>query len=285
MQNSSVEGTKNTANKGLTLGGKHYEFNRPLVMGILNITPDSFYEGSRISNEHTLIERVKEMLNDGADIIDVGGYSSRPGATDISIKEEISRVIPSIKLIMSHFPEAIVSIDTFRSEVAEAALNEGAMIINDISGYSIDPAIVDVAAKFNAPYILMHMRGTPQTMMDDLKYVDITKEVYSYFEEKIKFLNSKGVKNLILDPGFGFSKTLEQNYELLEYLNVFTKLDLPILFGVSRKSMIYKKLGITPEESLNGTIALNAIGLSKGANILRVHDVKEAKQLVELLFK
>lgn len=284
MQNLRVEGTKNTANKGLIIGGKHYDLRRPLVMGILNITPDSFYDGSRIESESSLIERVKEMLTSGADILDIGGYSTRPGAIDISVEEEIARVVPAIKTVLSHFPDVLISIDTFRSEVAEAALKAGALIVNDISGFTIDPKIVDVTAMHKATYILMHMRGTPQTMMENTEYNDIAKDVYSYFENKVELLKNKGVTNIILDPGFGFSKTIEQNHELLDRMEIFQEQQLPILLGISRKSMIYKKLGISPQESLDGTIALNAIGLNKGANILRVHDVKEAKQLIDLLF-
>lgn len=284
MQNLRVEGTKNTANKGLIIGGKHYDLSHPLIMGILNLTPDSFYDGSRISSESTLIKRVKEMLMSGADILDIGGYSTRPGSIDISVEEEISRVIPAIESILSHFPTAIVSIDTFRSEVADAALSAGALIVNDVSGFNIDPQIIDVTAKHNAAYILMHMRGTPQSMMENTDYNDVTKDVYSYFESKIQVLKNKGISTIILDPGFGFSKTIDQNYELLDNMEQFQNLQMPILLGISRKSMIYRKLGITPQESLAGTIALNTIGIKKGANILRVHDVKEAKQLIDLLF-
>lgn len=284
MQNSSVEGTKNTVKNGLSVGRKHFDLKRPLVMGILNITPDSFYDGSRIESEESLIERVKEMLMDGADIIDIGGYSTRPGANAITEAEELERILPAIRVISVHFPNALISIDTFRSKVADAAIQAGAHMINDVSGFIIEPNIVDVAAKHDVPYILMHMRGTPETMMDNTSYTNLVEDIKSYFTVKCELLLSKGVKQVIIDPGFGFSKTVEQNHNLLQNLEQFHELQLPILLGISRKSMIYKKLGITPAESLKGTIGLNAIGLSKGANILRVHDVKEARELIDLLF-
>lgn len=255
----------------------------PKVMAILNITPDSFYSGSRVSNEAEILERVKNMLNDGADILDVGGYSTRPGADNISEAEEMDRIAPVIAAIHQTFPDAIISIDTFRSNVARTALECGASIINDISGFEIDPDIADVAAENNVPYILMHMRGTPQTMTSQTNYDNLIMDIASYFSKKIQVLQDKGVKDIIIDPGFGFSKTIEQNYQLLEEMEILSFLNKPILLGISRKSMIYKKLGIKPEEALNGTIALNAIGLSKGANILRVHDVKEAVDLIRLL--
>lgn len=281
MQKLDVEDTIFPSNYSIVAGDKLIDLSTPLVMGIINVTPDSFYSGSRSETLTTILERVKLMLKDGAAILDIGGYSSRPGAKDISIQEEIDRIQPAIEAISNEFPEAIISIDTFRSEVAEIAINSGAHVINDISGFEIDPKIADVAGKYKVPYILMHMVGTPQTMQKNVEYDNLFMDIVKYFSQKIKILESKGVRDIILDPGFGFSKTIDQNYELLESLENFRILERPILAGLSRKSMIHKKLGITPEESLEGTIALNKIALSKGAKILRVHDVKEATMLIK----
>jgi dihydropteroate synthase len=283
MQNSKFEDTIFPTNQSILVRDKLIDLSTPLIMGIINATPDSFYDGSRSDSDSAILNRVKEMLKDGADIIDLGGYSSRPGADDVSIEEEIRRTSSAIRRIKTNFPEAIISIDTFRSEVAETAIQSGASIINDISGFEIDPKIIDVAAKYKVPYILMHMRGTPKTMQSLTDYDNIFVDMASYFSKKIKILEKKGVNDIILDPGFGFSKTVEQNHELLHNLDYFKFLGKPILAGLSRKSMIYKKLNIRPEESLNGTIALNTIALIKGAKVLRVHDVKEAKDLVKLL--
>ena len=270
--------------KSIVVRDKLIDLSTPLVMGILNCTPDSFYGGSRLQDSDSVIFRAEQMIHSGASILDIGGYSSRPGATDISITEEIERVVPAISAIRKRFPDCIISLDTFRSEVAEAGLQNGADIINDISGFSIDPAIVDIAAKYKAPYILMHMRGTPQTMQEHTQYIDLYKELMSYFSEKLHYLKERGINDVIIDPGFGFSKTIDQNHKILQFLEHFQLLDKPVLLGISRKSMIYKKLGITAEEALPGTIAMNAIGLSKGASILRVHDVKEAHDLIQLIF-
>ncbi|XOV68501.1 MAG: dihydropteroate synthase [Fluviicola sp.] len=263
--------------------GKIVDLHIPKVMGIINVTPDSFYSGSTVNSHNALSERVNDMLLSGADILDIGGYSSRPGADTISVQEEIDRVCPAIEQTVRDFPEAVISIDTFRSEVAHAALQLGAGIINDISGFQQDPALPGIAAKYNVPYILMHMRGTPKNMQSKTKYDNIYTEMARYFSEKMRVLHAAGVKDVILDPGFGFAKTLEDNHHLLRNLDYFKLLGAPLLVGVSRKSMIYKKLGITPEQALNGTTALNTIGLMKGAKILRVHDVKEAKELVDLM--
>ncbi|MDX2361610.1 MAG: dihydropteroate synthase [Crocinitomicaceae bacterium] len=267
----------------MVIGDKWVDLSTVQVMGIVNVTPDSFYDGSRSESTADILSTVKDMLKCGASIIDVGGYSSRPSAADISVKEEIDRIVPAIQAIKSHFPEAIISLDTFRSEVAKAGLDAGADLINDISGFSIDPKLIKVVADYGVPYILMHMKGTPQTMQNETEYDNLFKEIYCYFSEKIAVLESAGVKDIIIDLGFGFAKTVEQNHTLLNEMQHFQTLEKPMLLGVSRKSMIYKKLGTTPEEALNGTIALNAIGISKGANILRVHDVKEAVELVKLL--
>lgn len=282
MQNSSVEDTYFRRNL-LNLNGYLIDLSKPKVMGILNITDDSFYDKSRILSKKQLISRAQSMLEDGATFLDIGGYSTRPGSIEISIEEEIDRVCGAIETIITEFPEVHISIDTFRSKVAESAIRSGAQLINDISGFNFDPEIIDVAKKNRTPYILMHLRGDLETMHNSYTYSSIVKEVNQYFSEKIDFLASKGIQDIILDPGFGFSKNIAQNYSLLEHLENLQIANRPLLIGVSRKSMIYKKLNITPEESLAGTIAINAIALTKGAKILRVHDVKEASQLIDLL--
>ncbi|MDA7803400.1 dihydropteroate synthase [Crocinitomix sp.] len=258
------------------------EFPKPIVMGILNTTPDSFYAKSRATNLEKSLQAGNKMIEEGATIIDVGGYSSRPGADDISIREEMDRVLPVISFLKLSHPKTLISIDTFRSEVAEAAIEKGADIINDISGGQIDERILSVAAKYDTPYILMHMRGTPQDMMQKTTYSNLLEEVAYYFSERIQLARTAGIKDIILDPGFGFSKTLDQNYDLMGKLDLLNTLDCPLLVGVSRKSMIYKKLNIDMNDSLNGTTALNTIALMKGAQILRVHDVKEAVEAVTL---
>jgi dihydropteroate synthase len=275
MQNSKVEVTKFPRNTSIRVRDILLDLSTPKIMGIVNVTTDSFYIESRTAQEN-LVSTVEKMLNEGMEIVDIGGYSSRPGAVNITIEEEIKRVIPAITAIRSAFPELIISLDTFRSEVAEKGILAGADIINDISGFSIDPKIVDVVAKYKVPYILMHMRGTPETMQTLTDYASIFNEMVLYFSEKIEILKKAGVNDVILDPGFGFSKTIDQNY-------YFLILGKPILAGLSRKSMIYKRLNTTPEDeaTLDGTIALNKIALKKGASILRVHDVKEAVELVK----
>ncbi|WP_317224534.1 dihydropteroate synthase [Sphingobacterium rhinopitheci] len=253
-------------------------------MGILNMTPDSFFDGGKNKNLEIALSNVKQMIDDGADIIDIGAYSSRPGAPLISSQEEIDRSVPIIKHIRAAYPNITLSIDTFRADVAEATVNAGVDIINDISGGSIDTNMFATVARLQVPYILMHMRGTPETMQSMTTYNDIVTDISTYFGKKISTLRSLGVKDIILDPGYGFSKTVDQNYELLKRVDEFQYLGLPILGGISRKSMIYKKLGITPQESLNATTALNTVLLERGVQILRVHDVKEAKELVHLFF-
>lgn len=262
-----------------------HSFDRPLVMGILNSTPDSFYAPSRSSGADEVANKVQEMLDQGLDILDVGGYSSRPGAADVSEDEEMQRVIPVIEKLNRNFPDLLISIDTFRSKVADVAINAGASIINDISGGGLDPAIYAVAAKHKVPLILMHMRGTPQTMHQFTDYNSIIQDMLFYFGEKIELAKAAGVTDIILDPGFGFSKTIDQNFEVLSNLHRFSVLNCPILLGVSRKSAIYKTLNISADESLNGTTVLNTLGLLKGADILRVHDVLEAKQAIQLIKK
>ncbi len=251
-------------------------------MGILNITPDSFYESSRTTTQDSLLNKVEIMLYQGATFLDIGGVSTRPGATEINADEELKRVIPAVELVLKHFPETLISIDTFRSEVASQCIEAGAAIINDISAGILDEAMMGVIAKYQVPYIMMHMRGTPQNMKDLNQYEDLTREVLFYFSEKIKAARLLGINDLIIDPGFGFSKNVSQNFELLSHLELFKNMNLPILAGLSRKSTIYKTLGLGPGEALNGTTVLNTIAITKGAHILRVHDVKEAMEVVKL---
>ena len=251
-------------------------------MGILNITPDSFYDGGKYLDITMAIDRVGKMLDEGADIIDVGGMSSRPGAEIISEKVELSRVIPVIFEIARQFPNAIISIDTLRSKVADRAIEAGASIVNDISGATFDPEILDVIAHRHVPYIIMHMKDRPKTMQNDPTYDNVSLEILKFFAERLRAVKSKGITDVIIDPGFGFGKTIDHNYELLSKLSVFRILEAPMLCGVSRKSMIYKLLKVAPEESLNGTTAVHMAVLMGGANILRVHDIKEAIETVEI---
>lgn len=276
---------KDTAFSGkntLNIGGNIVSLETPLIMGILNTTPDSFYDGGRYTQEKDVVERAALMLEQGANIIDIGGYSSRPGAEDIPGDEELKRVIPHIKNIRKEFPDAQISIDTFRAQVAAAAINAGANMINDISGGELDVQMADVVADTQVPYILMHMRGTPQTMKHQTSYHDLLSEIFQFFEKKVSKLRKRDVKDIVLDPGFGFSKTMDQNYVLLKNLRYFKALELPLLVGVSRKSFIYRKLGLEPADALNGSSVLNTIALMHGAQILRVHDVREAAQAVKL---
>jgi dihydropteroate synthase len=253
-------------------------------MGIINVTPDSFYRGSRLTGEEEIIRAASQMIDDGADILDVGGYSSRPGAVNITIEEERTRVINAIKLINRELPEAIISVDTFRSEIVlEAVLECGAGIINDISGGEADKKMFQVVDKLRVPYIMMHMQGVPGTMQKNPVYDDVVADILRWFGERIFRLQSMGVSDIIIDPGFGFGKTTAQNFEILRHLGDFSIAGLPVLVGISRKSMIWKTLEITPEEALNGTSVLNTIALLNGADILRVHDVKEAVQAVKLV--
>ncbi len=261
------------------------DLSSPKVMGILNITPDSFYENSRISKEEDIVNKVNEMISDGMDIVDVGGYSSRPGAKEVSVEDEIDRVVPVIKIISKNFPELPISIDTFRSKVAEQAVLSGAGIINDISAGEMDKSMFDFVAEVDVPYIAMHMKGNPQTMQNNPEYEDVMHEMMLYFSEKVNKLRQLNVSDIILDPGFGFGKTVSHNYEILNKFELLQNLELPTLTGVSRKSMINKVLGTEPKDALNGTSILNTVALMKGTNILRVHDVKEAKQAVLLTQK
>jgi dihydropteroate synthase len=267
----------------IRIGKNLVDLVTPKVMSILNCTPDSFYSESRVDSISNALFRAEKHIQDGADILDIGGYSSRPGASEVSENEELKRVIPIIEAIRKAFPEIIISCDTFRGKVAQEALEVGAQIINDISGGEIDPSILSVVSNFKCPYVLMHSKGTPQTMHNHTNYTSIFKEVVTYFSRKLHQLQLAGVHDVLLDPGFGFAKTLEQNYALFNQLEDFHFLGRPMLIGISRKSMIYNKLGITPEESLNGTTVLHTKALLAGAKILRVHDTKEAKEVIRIL--
>ena len=263
--------------------GRLLDLSQPIIMGILNLTPDSFFDGGRYRDAGSMLQQAEKMLLEGATILDVGGASSRPGAQEVSEAEELNRVIPAIEKILSHFPEAILSVDTWRASVAREAIATGAHIVNDISGGSLDPGMFKAAGEVQAPYILMHMQGTPQTMQQDPQYKDVVTEVLDYFIHQTSLLRAAGVKDIILDPGFGFGKTVEHNYTLLKNLKVFENvLELPVLAGLSRKSMVCKPLGVKPEQALNGTTALNMVALQQGARILRVHDVREAWEVIRL---
>jgi dihydropteroate synthase len=275
----------NRKHKSLNIRGKLVDLSTPLVMGILNVTPDSFFDGGNFTTESAILNRVEKMLSEGASIIDVGGYSSRPDAADITEKEEINRSVSAIKLITKKFPTAILSIDTFRSEVARQAVLEGAALVNDISAGELDQKMFSTVTNLKVPYIVMHMRGNPQTMKNLTVYENLMREIIDYFHAKISTLTALGISDIIIDPGFGFAKTIEQNFHLLKLLDHFKILDKPMLVGLSRKSMIWKTLEGTPEDALNGTTALNVVALLAGANIIRVHDIKEAVEVVKLYSK
>ena len=262
--------------------GTLIDFDSPKVMGILNVTPDSFYDGGSYKNEKDILAQAEKMLNDGATFIDVGAYSSRPDAQDIHVEEECNRLIPVVELLLKNFPEVLLSIDTFRSKVAQEAVKAGAALINDISAGLLDAEMLPTVAKLQVPYILMHMRGTPQTMKGLTDYDNLIKEVLFYLSERVAAARALGLNDIIIDPGLGFAKTIAQNYKLLHATEKLQILDLPILIGLSRKSMITKTLGIDAKSALNGTTALNMVALQKGASILRVHDVKEAVETVRL---
>lgn len=271
-------------NKFINCKGNLLNLDESIIMGILNCTPDSFFDGKLQFSDEEILSKTKKMLQDGASIIDIGGYSTRPNANEVSEKEELQRVLPVIKLLTTEFPEAIFSIDTFRSSVAEKCVEHGAAIINDISGGDFDKKMIDCVAQLKVPYILMHsntdsIKNIHQTSTSH----NMVEEVIDYFSEKINLLRQKGINDIIIDPGFGFGKTVQQNYQLLRHLNDFKLLEIPLLVGVSRKSMINKVIGTTPEEALNGTTVLNTVALLKGASILRVHDVKEANQAIKLI--
>lgn len=270
----------------INVNGKLMDLSQPQVMGILNVTPDSFYAGSRGVAERDIIERLRQMTDEGASIIDIGAYSSRPDADDVSTEEEMARLRHALNLVRQHQPDAVVSVDTFRADVARMCVEEyGVAMVNDISAGEMDDEMFPTIARLGVPYIAMHMKGTPQTMQINPQYEHFLKEIFYFFSEKVQKLRDLGVKDIIIDPGFGFGKTLEHNYELMNHLEEFKLFGLPLLVGISRKSMIYKLLGTTPEEALNGTTVLNTIALQKGAHILRVHDVKAAVEAVKIVEK
>ena len=270
----------------INVNGRLMDLSEPQVMGILNVTPDSFYAGSRGVTEQSIVDRLHQCMNEGASIVDIGAYSSRPGAQEVSVAEEMERLRTGLELVRKHRPDAIVSVDTFRADVAKMCVEEyGVALINDISAGQMDNQMFTTIARLGVPYIIMHMKGTPQDMQIAPKYDHFLKEIFYYFSEKVQKLRDLGVKDIIIDPGFGFGKTLEHNYELMNHLEEFTLFELPILVGISRKSMIYRLLDITPEEALTGTTALNTIALQKGAHILRVHDVREAVETVKIVQK
>ncbi|MEO8515488.1 MAG: dihydropteroate synthase [Flavobacterium sp.] len=262
--------------------GQLIDLSTPKIMGILNATPDSFYDGGRFDSDKAILLQVEKMLTDGATFIDIGGQSSRPNSEWLPVDAELNRIVPVVDLVLNNFPETLISIDTFHSKVAQTCIENGAALINDISAGNLDDKMFETVAKLRVPYIMMHMRGTPQTMKSLTNYDDLLKEVLFYFSEKVAKARSFGIHDLIIDPGFGFAKTIEQNFELLSKLDLFKILELPLLIGISRKGMIYKTLETTAENALNGTSVVNTMALTKGANILRVHDVKEAVECVKL---
>jgi dihydropteroate synthase len=266
----------------LNCNGQLIALDTPKVMGILNVTPDSFYDGGRFKDEKSILIQVEKLLNEGASFIDIGAYSSRPGADFVTEDEELKRLIPVVTLVHNSFPECLISIDSFRSNIIRTAIEAGAALVNDISGGQLDPLMFETVGALQVPYVMMHMRGTPQNMQQMTDYADVTKAVFTYFSERIQLAKKHHIKDIILDLGFGFSKTKDQNFELLALLDYFTNLHLPILAGVSRKSMIYKTLNTTANKALNGTTALHMVALQKGAKILRVHDVKEAMECIKL---
>lgn len=275
---------KYTPSLSLNVHGRLLDLSTPRIMGILNVTPDSFYAESRKQTDDAIRQRAAEILQQGGDIIDIGAYSSRPGADDVSPEEEMERLARALRIIRHEHPDALISIDTFRAEVAARCVEEyGADIINDISGGELDKQMFDTVARLGVPYILMHMKGNPQTMQQNPEYRDITAEVMQYFGRKVQQLHDLGVNDIILDPGYGFAKTLEQNYELFRHQHVLHELGLPLLVGISRKSMIYRLLGTSPQEALNGSTVLHTLALTQGAHILRVHDVKACKEVIQIV--
>lgn len=266
----------------ITLNQQLLDLSTPRVMAIMNLTPDSFYDGGKLKNHDQLLSRVQQFIDEGASIIDLGGYSTRPGADDISVEEEISRVIPVVRLIREHFKAIPMSVDTFRSQVARAALEQGVSMVNDVSGATADDLMLDLIAEYQVPYVGMHMRGTPQTMNTLTDYQDIVFEIRYFFSTLAEEVAKRNINDLIIDPGLGFAKTIAQNFHLLYHLDAFKLLELPVLIGLSRKSMIYKTLNTTPENALNGSSALHMAALERGAHLLRVHDVKEAQECIKL---
>ena len=271
--------------KSINCRGNLIDLDKPKVMGILNLTPDSFYDGGKFTSDRQILKQVEKMLTEGATFIDMGAYSSRPGASHVSLEEERSRLLPALKRVLKEFDQALVSVDTFRSEIARESVEEGAALINDISAGHLDPDMFSTIAQLQVPYIIMHMRGTPQDMQEKVQYNNLVKEIIYYFSERIFELRKLGVNDIVIDPGYGFSKTLEQNYELLGKSELLGHLGLPVLTGVSRKSMLYKLIGTGPEEALPATVAAQTIALLNGSSILRVHDVKEAMQTIQIVEK
>ena len=267
----------------LNCKGRLLVVDKPLIMGIINLTPDSFYEGSRFQNVDIALKQAEKMLSEGADILDLGAQSTRPGSERITADEELKRLIPSLEAITKNFPDSIISVDTYYSRVVTESVPAGASIINDISGGNMDKGMIETVALLNVPYILMHMKGEPGTMQKNPEYDDVTREVLDYFIFKTAELKKAGIRDIIIDPGFGFGKTIDHNFELLRNLFLFKMTELPILAGLSRKSTVYKTLGISADESMNGTTVMNTIALLNGADILRVHDVKEAKETIKLV--
>lgn len=273
---------KNNKNLSLNCKGELIDLSTPKVMGILNITPDSFYDGGQFKDSKSILVQTEKLISEGATFVDVGAYSSRPGADFVSENEELHRIIPVVELILKHFPKTLISIDSFRANVIRECVNAGAVISNDISAGHLDDQMMKTIGELGIPYIMMHMRGTPQTMQNLTHYDHLITEIFSYFSERVQLAKQHKIMDVVIDPGFGFAKTLSQNYELLGKLEFFQNLNCPILCGVSRKSMIYKTLNCLPKEALNGTTALNMVALMNGTNILRVHDVKEALECVKL---
>ncbi len=273
---------KRNPKRSLNIKGQLFDLSSPVIMGILNVTPDSFYAGSRVQSRGMILSKAGKMLEDGAAILDVGGYSTRPGADNITLKEELKRTVQAVEIIKQEYPSCIVSVDTFRSQVAKAAIASGADIINDVSGGQLDPQMFATVSELNVPYIMMHMRGTPENMTELTVYDDLMNMLLDFFQSRLHDLRAMGVADVIIDPGIGFAKKAEQSFEVLKYLNYLSVLDTPIMVGVSRKSLIYKSLGITQEEALNGTTALHMHALMNDAGLLRVHDVKEAFETVKL---
>ena len=271
--------------KSINCLGKLIDLETPKVMGILNLTPDSFYDGGRYTGESEILKRVERMVSDGATFVDLGAYSSRPGAQHVSLEEERSRLLPALRSILKEFPDLLVSIDTFRSQIARESIEAGAAMVNDISAGSLDDSMFKTIAELQVPYVIMHMRGTPQDMQEYTAYEDLVREVIFYFSERVFALRELGVNDIIIDPGYGFSKTLEQNYELLGRSELLKALELPVLTGVSRKSMLYRVLESGPEEALAATVTAQAVALLKGTSILRVHDVREAVQSIQIIEK
>lgn len=273
---------KSSVGRTINVSGRLVSLDSPQVMGILNVTPDSFFLASRCRSEEEIRQRVCQIRCEGATMVDIGAYSSRPGADDVSVEEELRRLLPAVRIVREEWPEAVVSVDTFRAEVARKAVEAGADIINDISGGEMDPDMFSAVAELHVPYVLMHMKGTPKDMQKAPTYDNLMCDVFRSLGERVEALHEMGIADIIVDPGFGFGKTLEQNYEMMRRLGEFRLLDCPLLVGISRKSMVYRLLDNTPEQSLNGTTALNTIALMNGADILRVHDVKEAVETVKI---